>query len=97
MPTYKVPAIAKAVATKISYQFPTSPEGKIWCAVLTQCIYDLFVRGEYHGAVRHLNGEIPEAMICGVNNEWVRCVIKRSGLFDMARHNYLDRCKEAVK
>ena len=85
--------LANAVCKKISYQFPTCPEGKLMFAILEQSILDLYDIGERRTALSHLSGNIPEAQICDVDADWIKRLIKQSGLIIDSK-NYCELLKK---
>ena len=74
--------LAYQLGKKISYQFPDSPEGKLWAAVVRQAIQDLYGRTKTASkdAVRYLSDRIMAAELCGVDSEWIRSQVKKAGL-----------------
>lgn len=68
------------VARKIGYQFPGSPGGKLMFAIVRQSIIDLNSKSYHNGAAHFLAGEMSPALLCGVDPEWIRLVLKRAGI-----------------
>lgn len=74
--------LAYQLGKKISYQFPDSPEGRLWAAVVRQAIQDLCGRTNIarNHAVRYLFGRVIVAEMCGVDPDWIRSQVKKAGL-----------------
>ena len=73
-------AAAMAVAKKVGYQFPKTPEGALMRAIFQQSVVDLFLRTFRTGACLHLKGRIFEAEMCGIDAEWIRFQFHRAGV-----------------
>lgn len=71
---------ALAVARKVGYQFPITPEAALYRAVFQQSVVDLFLRSFRRGACLHLQGSIYEAEICGIDSEWIRYQFEQAGV-----------------
>ena len=69
---------AMAVCKKLEHQFPKTPEGRLWFAVLRKAIEDLFVRRERAAASRFLRGGMPIIEMAGVDPDWVRSQLARA-------------------
>lgn len=72
-----------SILKKIEKQFPKTPEGLLNFAVLQQAIRDRFDpnhKNKREVASYLLNDAIPHAEICGVDSEWIRSQITKSGL-----------------
>ncbi len=69
--------IARTILRKIKYQFPETPEGKLWFSVLKLAILDSFDHGYRHEAVRYINGDMEAALICDVDPDWIRSLLLR--------------------
>lgn len=72
-----------AACLKIRYQMPDTEEADIAHLVIRQAVKDLFsARAAIRGAaVKYLSGKIDAAEDFGVESDWVRRVLKESGLF----------------
>lgn len=82
----------KEVAEKIEPQFPRSPAGRLFFAVVERAVLDLTAKPPPTAAAaiehkkrvvtaaRYLSGEVPHAEWCGVDSDWIRLVLKRDGV-----------------
>ena len=75
-------------------QFPSSPEGQLMAAIVMQAIRDAFsdefdfkhdhTRAEHERAkvsgLRYLVGDMPHAVICGVDPSWILRKLFKFGL-----------------
>ena len=73
---------AGAALRKIRPQFGTTPEHRLCFAILEQAVNDLpTMHGSaYLSARRYLADKIYHAEICGVNSEWLRNVLIKTGV-----------------
>lgn len=82
-------AKASAVSKKISYQFPDGAIGKLAHAILDRAIQDAcgFIRGtgkeiDQDTGLRYLKGDMYWCELAGVDSDWVRRVLKESGILE---------------
>ena len=69
-----------AICRKLSYQFPQTPPGKLFFAIVEMAIKDLVGnKSDKAGALRYLQGDMPHAMACGVEPDYVRRVLAEQG------------------
>lgn len=73
-------AKALAVARKVGYQFPATPEGNLMRSVFHLSVTDLFLRNQRGSACWHLQGRIFEAEICGIDSDWIRKLFREAGV-----------------
>ncbi len=71
---------AQAVATKVGYQFPKTPEGKLMRHIFVQSVTDLYLWAHRRSAVLHLQGWMFEAEVCGINSEWIRYQFRQANV-----------------
>ena len=72
--------VALAVAKKVGYQFPASPEGKLMRGVFVMAVGDLFACKQRRSAALFLTSEMPSLLLCGVDPEWARNQLLKAGV-----------------
>lgn len=71
---------ALAVAEKVGFQFPDSPQGQLMKSVFQTTVSDLFLNAHRRSACLHLQGRIFEAEVCGIDAEWIRKQLREAGV-----------------
>lgn len=70
----------------IKTQFPEEDEAQLMLAVISTAIRDLFSSVDRQiTAAKYLMGNIPHAMICGVEPNWVRNKLRHAHVYVKAR------------
>ena len=69
-----------AAIVKIRAQFPKSPEGRVFFAIIESAISDLGNQHHRHSARAFLRGDMPYAEICNVNSTWIKETVIKCGL-----------------
>lgn len=83
-----------SITKMLRYQFPDSPEGKLWLDVIVLALRDAISKKPNYpksgraaewrmrkdNAINFLQGDIEPATMCGVRPEWVRSIIKDGGI-----------------
>jgi len=74
----------RALLRAIRRVFPPWPEAQLCYAVIEQAVKDAcsYSPGHrlYDGAVYYLAGDLPHAALCGVDPDYVRRLLRESGL-----------------
>lgn len=70
------------IARVLSFHFPGSPEGQFMFAIVMQAIKDSVHKDKeiQRDAIRWLNDEIIPAEVCGIDSEFVREIVTKSGI-----------------
>ena len=77
--------LAQRAANKmIRHQFTGDPHNRLMCAIIERAILDLTPDTKnwmsHNRAATFLNGPIKPAVLCGLEPEWVRKVIRKCGI-----------------
>ena len=71
----------KMALRKIGKQYPKTPTGKLFFAILAKAIDDLTMPRYRKEAIRYLStNEVMACELCGVDSDWVRSVLIKLGL-----------------
>tara|TARA_R110000822_G_scaffold10325_5_gene39174 strand:+ start:781 stop:1068 length:288 start_codon:yes stop_codon:yes gene_type:complete len=81
----KQETIINGLCNIIRRQFPQIPEGLLMSAVIEQAVADLKAAGDdayelRKEAAEYLSGYMEPAEMCGVSSDWIRMLVRQSGL-----------------